>query len=202
MAINMPAIADPLKSEAYERERKKVEEEKAEEKKEEEKQEKPQQKITGAECGGILDKSEIEQSRFAESYYLEIKNRKSKSDIKRIAKNTGISEEDVKIARCHLFETEKHLMADGSYRKFDKSPEIALAWQRLEQNNFSEVDVILLNHEVTEAKIMADTNCCYEKAHWQSNLQYPWQFKKDERWRQKSDDEIQQVVREQLKNYL
>ena len=35
MAINMPAIADPMKSEAYERERKPVEEEKAEEKKEE-----------------------------------------------------------------------------------------------------------------------------------------------------------------------
>ena len=37
MAINMPAIADSMKSEAYERERKPVEEEKAEEKKGDEK---------------------------------------------------------------------------------------------------------------------------------------------------------------------
>lgn len=126
---------------------------------------------TGGSFGGILDKSQEEQDKFAQSYYLEMKNRKSKSDIAKIAKNTNIKSENVATARAHLFETETHLMANGERRAFSPSAEIALAWQRLENGQFTQTDILLLKHELTEANLMKKYGYCYEKAHLLSNLQ-------------------------------
>ena len=43
---------------------------------------------------------------------------------------------------------------------------------------------------------------CYEKAHLLSNLQYPWEYKIKERFKDLDDDEIYKIVRKLLKDYL
>lgn len=152
--------------------------------------------------GGILDKSHAEQERFANDYYQEISNRKTKSDIAKISKNTGFPDEKVRAVRKHIFEDKEHLLSDGSKVKFCADARIALAWQRLEQNKATETDIMLLNHEYTELSFMAKKGYNYEKSHWLADLRYPWEFKVYEKWRLLNDVEIHEIVRKQLKNYL
>lgn len=152
--------------------------------------------------GGILDKSPAKQAIFANDYYREVANRKSKSDIAKIAKNTGFSEEKIGAVRKHIFEDNEHLLSDGSKVKFSPDARIALAWQRLEQNKANENDIMLLNHEYVELCFMNKKGYNYEKAHWLSDLRYPWEFKVYEKWRLLNDVEIHEIVRKQLKNYL
>lgn len=66
--------------------------------------------------------------------------------------HTGITETDIAAIRIHVFE-EKHKLAAG-FTYFFPSVEMALAWQRLEQGNFTELDVLLLRHELEELTIM------------------------------------------------
>ncbi len=130
--------------------------------------------VTGGSSGGILDKSWIEQEKHAETYYKAIRNRKSQSDIQAIVKNTGFSIEDVTAIRNHVF-IEEHDFEDGGRGRFDCDINIALAWQRLEQGNFTDLDILLLNHELEELTIMKSTGYYYEKAHELANKKYNWQ---------------------------
>ncbi len=61
---------------------------------------------------------------------------------------------------------------------------------------------MLLNHEYVELCFMNKKGYNYEKAHWLSDLRYPWEFKVYEKWRLLNDVEIHEIVRKQLKNYL
>lgn len=157
---------------------------------------------TGGSFGGILDKDESEQDRFANEYYQGILNRKSKSDIAKIAKNTGFPLEKIADVRKHIFETTDHLFMDGRKAKFAPDARIALAWQRLERGEALDTDILLLNHEYTEFAFMTKKGYTYEKAHWLSSLRYPWQFKVIEDLENLNDDEIHQIVRDRLKDYL
>lgn len=157
---------------------------------------------TGGSFGGILDKEPSEQDRFATEYYQEIANRKSKSDIAKIAKNTGFPLEKIADVRKHIFEVADHLFEGGKRAKFAPDARIALAWQRLEQGKANKTDILLLNHEYTEFAFMTKKGYTYEKAHWLASLRYPWQFKVIEDLEDLNDDEIHQIVRDRLKDYL
>ena len=124
--------------------------------------------------GGILDKDIKEQNRFADSYYEEIRNRKSQSDINRIAKNSGLTREQVTAIRNHVF-IEEHNFADGDHRRFDTDVDIALAWQRLDNGKQTELDILLLHHELEELTLMKKYGYIYEKAHALANKKYNWQ---------------------------
>ena len=154
---------------------------------------------TGGSTGGILDKTEAEQERFAKSYYQEIENRKSKSDIVNIARNTGFAEKKIAAVRDHIF-SDVHLFEDGRMGKFAPDAKIALAWQRLEQNKAIKTDIILLNHEYTELLFMQKKGYIYEKAHWLSNIWNPWQLLID--GRSYTNVQIREIVRQELKKYL
>ena len=156
-------------------------------------------KATGGNSGGILDKTEAEQERFAKSYYKEIENRKSKSDIIKIAKNTGFAEDKIEAVRNHIF-SDIHLFEDGRMEKFAPDAQIALAWQRLERNKTKKTDIILLNHEYTELLFMQKKGYTYEKAHWLSNIRNPWQFLISER--SYTNVQVREIVRQELKKYL
>ena len=71
--------------------------------------------------GGILDKSPAKQAIFANDYYREVANRKSKSDIAKIAKNTGFSEEKIGVVRRHIFEDNELLLEYHNLYAFIKS---------------------------------------------------------------------------------
>lgn len=149
--------------------------------------------------GGILDKSDEEQERFAKDYYREIRNRKSKSDIERISKNTGFPNEKISAVRKHIFEDDNHLFDDGSRGKFNEDIRTALAWQRLEQNRATETDIMLLNHEYVELSFMNKKGYNYEKAHWLANYRYPWQFIIKGGF---TDEQVREIVKNQLKDLL
>lgn len=152
--------------------------------------------------GGILDKSQEEQDEYAERYYKFIRNRKYKTDIDAIAKNTGFSKEKISKVRDHLFDNTDHLYSDNSKAPFTPNAHIAQAWERLEQNKFNKTDIMLLNHEYTELTFMRKKGYNYEKAHWLSNLRYPWQFHEYSELKELTNGEIHKIVREQLKDYL
>ena len=148
--------------------------------------------------GGILDKSVKEQDRFADSYYEEIRNRKSQSDIKRIAKNSGLTPEQVTAIRNHVF-IDEHNFADGIRARFDTDVDIALAWQRLDNGKQTELDILLLKHELEELTLMKKYGYIYEKAHLLASKKYPWNFKLKG---DMTDDSIQALIDELLKFYL
>lgn len=153
---------------------------------------------SGGQSGGILDKDMSEQTRFAEEYYEAIRNRKSKSDIRHIAANTGFSEKDIAAVRSHVF-TEKHSLDDGE-TYFAPDAEIALAWQRLEQGKHTELDILLLRHELEELTIMKTKGYDYDKAHLLADKKYPWEYKK--RTEEYTDDYIQKDIERRLENLL
>ncbi len=57
----------------------------------------------GASSGGILDKSSEEQDVYAKRAYEEIRKKNAESDIAKVAKNSGLSKEEVAKVRNHLF---------------------------------------------------------------------------------------------------
>ena len=101
--------------------------------------------------------------------------------------HTGITETDIAAIRTHVFEEKHDLEAGHTY--FDPSAEIALAWQRLEQGNFTELDVLLLRHELEELTIMKDKG--YDE-------KYPWEYKK----KGYTDGQIRKINAERIKGLL
>lgn len=150
--------------------------------------------------GGILEKSEKEQDKFAHSYYEEIRNRKVPSDINRISKNTGFPKEKVEAVRNHVFFNE-HSFYDGRYERFKPDVETALAWQRLERGEGSKLDRMLLNHEYTELTFMLKKGYVYEVAHLYANVRYPWEYKKNLE-KEYTDGEIRAIIKQLFKMYL
>ena len=100
---------------------------------------------------GALDPESKEAEIHAEQYYESVRN--MKNDYINIAKNTGFSENDIKEIKNYLF-VDKHELTDG-YKRFRPYFEIAQSWQRLESGiNIREQDIILLNHELTELRLV------------------------------------------------
>lgn len=106
------------------------------------------------------------REKIAKKLYEEIRNRKREYEIIAVANNSGFSTEEIDIVFSHIFEKE-HLFEDGTVRKFDPGYYMAHSWMRLrEGKNIQQHDIILLHHELEEAKIMnKDLAIPYEKAH-------------------------------------
>jgi hypothetical protein len=135
----------------------------------------------GAETGALRDKTDGEQQEYAFKYYDAIRNRKYPTDIQKIAKNTGFSEENISLIRNHIF-IEKHDLGEGKIDRFFPYWRIAQAWSRLEQNKGTDHDILLLNHELDELTIMRERGYNYPKAHELADEKYPWdiEIKKEE----------------------
>lgn len=152
---------------------------------------------TGGSSGGILDKSSDEQEAYAKRAYEEIRKKNAKSDIKKVSKSSGLSKKDVEKVRNHLF-IEKHNLEKGFVR-FDESAEIANAWEALEQGRATDLDIMLIKHELEELTIMEKYGYDYNKAHLFADRKYPWEYKKKEGW---TDDSIQADIERRLKDLL
>ncbi|MGM1050189.1 MAG: hypothetical protein ACQEXX_29265 [Bacillota bacterium] len=70
-----------------------------------------------------------------------------------IAKNTGWKEHRIQEIKNHVFYNEQ-ILRDGSKGKFDPDYDMAEAWKRLEKGTFTENDIVLLNHEIFEKKLV------------------------------------------------
>ncbi|MCL2086061.1 MAG: hypothetical protein FWH05_00505 [Oscillospiraceae bacterium] len=117
--------------------------------------------VTGA--SGAIPRDDIKRmDAHAERYYEEI--RKRKSDIAAIAKNTGFSIENVEKIKQHVFITE-HNLGKKKLLRFTPDYDMAVSWQRLIDGcDIREMDIVLLNHELTELNLMAQGHS-YDKAH-------------------------------------
>jgi hypothetical protein len=137
----------------------------------------------GGDTGALRDKTDIERMAYSDTYYESIRNRKSKSDILAIAKNTGFSNEEINAIREHIF-IKEHNLGDGIVERFASDYEQAQAWQRMERGwnihgdeKYKDVDILLLNHELEELTIMAKYEYDYPMAHTIAHEKYPWSMK-------------------------
>lgn len=100
--------------------------------------------------GAITDPLSRRAQKHAETYYEEIRH--MSTDVKKIAKNTEFSEQEINKIKNYLF-MEAHQL-DGGYRRFDPSFDIASSWQRLIQNRIEPHDITLLKHELLEIQLV------------------------------------------------
>lgn len=124
-------------------------------------------KISGAISGAITDINSDRANQHAELYYEEI--RKQKTDVDKIAKNTGYSKEFILEVKDYLFVDEHDL--GGRIRRFDPDFAIAQSWQRLTEGNTESHDLTLLMHEKYERLLMS-TGMTQDNAHRKASRKY------------------------------
>ncbi len=83
--------------------------------------------------------------------------------------------------------------------RFDESADIANAWEALEQGRPTDLDIMMIKHELEELTLMEKYGYSYDKAHLLANRKYPWEYKKKGGW---TDDEIRTIIGNLLKVYL
>jgi len=120
--------------------------------------------ITGA--SGAIPRNDLERmNKHAELYYDEIRKRRGNTDIKAISRNTGFKKSWLKKIKNHIFFNEYNLGKKKPSR-FDPDYDMAVSWQRLiEGKNIQEMDIVLLNHELMEYKLMNEKGMLYREAH-------------------------------------
>ncbi|WP_414550204.1 hypothetical protein [Anabaena sp. CCY 0017] len=89
-------------------------------------------------------------------------------DVAQIAKNTGWDEFRIKRIKDHLFYIQHEL--DDRFDCFDPSPDIADSWMRLQQGNFNQEDLRLLDHEYFESRFESIFHTNYRTAHEATEL--------------------------------
>ena len=105
-------------------------------------------KLSGG-ISGALNSDSKRAKRHAKKYYAFL--RKIKSDVPKIAKNTGYSIKLIQKIKNYLF-IDSHNLEDG-YHPFHPDYNIAVSWQRLfSGKGIKESDIVLLKHEMLEMK--------------------------------------------------
>jgi SPP1 gp7 family putative phage head morphogenesis protein len=129
--------------------------------------------VVGA-ASGALDAESDRAQAHAEQYYEAIRNRKSDSDVKSIAKNINFPEKVVKDIKTHIF-LEEHNLGDGEIGRFSPDYDMAQTWQRLIQDKHTELDIMLMKHEMVEYTQMKRHGYDYMTAHDIANVYHNWE---------------------------
>ncbi len=124
--------------------------------------------ISDVKVSGALDPNSKKASKHAEQYYESV--RKMKTDYKKIALNTGYSEELIKKIKYYSFIKEHDLITGKG--KFYPDYHMAQSWQRLiEGKNIQKHDLLLLEHEMYEL-ILVENGVSQIEAHNTTNKIY------------------------------
>jgi hypothetical protein len=130
--------------------------------------------------GGLKTGSWQARNAYADTYYESIRNRKNPTDIEKIAKSTGFSEDNIRSIREHVF-VKEHDLGEGVTGRFGTDWQIAQAWQRMEQgwkengqDRYKDVDILLLRHELEELTVMVKYGYNAIEAHLRAEEKYPW----------------------------
>lgn len=121
--------------------------------------------ISGARITDIYGKP---AQTHAEKYYGLV--RSMRTDVSRIARNTGYSTADIGQIKDFLF-NEKHDLGGGRIDRFDPDFAIAQSWQRLIDGKPKPHDLTLLKHETMERELMRGGMSQYD-AHIKSSEKY------------------------------
>ena len=127
-------------------------------------------------CGAYTyqnDPNGKKRERIAEDYYEEIRHRKKSYEIDAVARNSGMSPEDVGKVFEHVFIRE-HKYENGRIGRFYADYYMAHSWMRLrEGKNIQKHDLTMLKHELEEEKIMGKSlDIIYEIAHNEVQKKY------------------------------
>nr|DAD77061.1 MAG TPA: minor capsid protein [Siphoviridae sp. ct0d96] len=94
------------------------------------------------------------------------------SDVKKIAKASGFTEEEIRQIKRHVF-YDKHKLYTG-YGNFTPDYDMAVAWKRLREGRPEARDILLLRHELLEDQLEKAYNLDIAEAHKRASLQYDW----------------------------
>lgn len=121
--------------------------------------------------GGISNPLSKEGRAHAELYYKEIRTRTD--EIAKIAKFTGLSEEEIIKVKNYLF-NDVHKLITG-IKRFDPSFEIAETWRRLadDHEHVQPHDRLLIPHELMEMKLI-DSGLSQSEAHKLTSEKYDY----------------------------
>lgn len=127
-------------------------------------------KKSGATSGAVYnyknDPDGSKRYKIAENLYSQTRNRNIEHEVKAVAKNSGMSESDIRKIYNHIY-VNPHLFHDGTTHLFDPDYEMAQSWQRLRNNvNIQPHDITLLKHELAEYNVMGESlDIEYEAVH-------------------------------------
>ncbi len=127
------------------------------------------------ESGGIsgAKKTDGWEERHAKRFYGNVRKRSPYVDAKRIARHCKeFSLKQLEAIRQHMF-VETHDLDKGNVR-FDPDPDQAQAWQRLTEGRGTDLDVLMLKHELEELTLMRRRGYNYDEAHEKANRKYNW----------------------------
>lgn len=124
--------------------------------------------------GGIINNEQSYEFiiKLSDEKYNKIRNQSD--DIVKISNNTGFDVQVIKEIKEHVFYDE-HELSDGK-KRFDSDFDMAIAWERMTTGkNIKPSDLILLNHEIYERKLMKEKGLSYYEAHTLANEKYNWE---------------------------
>ena len=108
--------------------------------------------IKAGAISGALKPDSMQAQKHADRYYESVRH--MKTDVKKIANNTGFTENDISKIKDFIF-MQKHDLGGSEPEYFYPSYEMAQSWQRLiEGKNIQKHDITLLQHETMEQKLM------------------------------------------------
>lgn len=96
-----------------------------------------------------------------------------RDDIDKIAKASGMSRDEVKEIRRHIF-FEKHRLHE-SYGLLHPDYDMAVAWKRLSEGRPEERDILLLKHELLESRYEKEYNLTIAEAHKRAKKEVNWE---------------------------
>lgn len=127
--------------------------------------------------GALDDRNDPDYTRrdkHAALYYAEIRNNGRMTFVNKISANTGLSKRFVGEVFDHVF-VDEHLL-DRGYGKLDESYYMAISFQRLLQNSFDDVDILLLHHEHLERALEKRYNLNIREAHNMTVRKYDYEM--------------------------
>lgn len=117
----------------------------------------------------------FKKQEIADKYYSNIRKSDNKDLIARISKHTGINEYEIEKIINHIFKQKHHFM-DGRFERFGADSCIVTALERLKTGEYTDIDILFLNHELLELTYMKNKKYnIYEVAHEMANKKYNWQ---------------------------
>ena len=109
---------------------------------------------TVPEISGALSPYSERADSHAAQYYESVRH--MQTDVKRIAENTGFTEEEIQTIKEFVF-LDEHELGDAAPKRFDPCYEMAQSWQRLiDGKNIQPHDITLLYHEKLEQQLMSE----------------------------------------------
>lgn len=112
----------------------------------------------------------------AERYYGLV--RSMSSDVSRISKTTGYSEDVIQRVKNYIF-VDKHDLGDLEPQRFDPSFAMAQSWQRLVDGRPEPHDLTMIRHEIMEKELI-DSGMSQHEAHIETSKKYNYGKESDD----------------------